>query len=280
VKVLGSISAAKRHLRFANSPIVLVPTMGALHAGHASLFDRARSLAGPKGTVVASIFVNPAQFGPKEDFSRYPRTFAADRKLCAAHDVDVIFCPTAAQMYPEGFSTYVEEGSVSATLCGASRPGHFRGVCTVVLKLFQIIQPRMAVFGLKDFQQCAVIRRMVRDLDLPVRIVTAETVREPDGLALSSRNRYLTTDERLQAPLLRAALLAARKAWQKGQTKAAKLRQLIVDRIGKAPLARIDYVEIADASSLQPVRTADNRTVIALAVFFGKTRLIDNIQLR
>jgi pantoate--beta-alanine ligase len=280
VKVLGSISAAKRYLRSANSPVVLVPTMGALHEGHAALFDRARSLAGPKGTVVASIFVNPTQFGPKEDFSRYPRTFAADRNLCAAHGVDVIFCPAAAQMYPEGFSTYVEEGTVSAFLCGASRPGHFRGVCTVVLKLFQIIQPQMAVFGLKDFQQCAVIRRMVRDLDLSVRIVTVETVRESDGLALSSRNRYLTPDERLQATVLRVALLAARKAWREGKTSSAKLRQLIVDRIRKSPLARIDYVEIADTNTLQPVRMANNRTVIALAVFFGKTRLIDNIQLR
>jgi pantoate--beta-alanine ligase len=150
----------------------------------------------------------------------------------------------------------------------------------VVLKLFQIIQPQMAVFGLKDFQQCAVMRRMARDLDLPVRIITVETVRESDGLALSSRNRYLTPDERRQASVLRAALLAAREAWEQGQTNAAKLRRLIVARIGKAPLARIDYVEVADANTLQPIRVADRQTVIALAVFFGTTRLIDNIQLR
>lgn len=254
--------------------------MGALHEGHAALFDRARVLAGPNGTVVTSIFVNPTQFGPKEDFSRYPRTFPADRKLCAVHGMDAIFSPTPEQMYPEGFSTYVEESSVSGFLCGASRPGHFRGVCTVVLKLVQIVQPEMAVFGLKDFQQCAVIRRMVRDLDLSVRIVTVETVRESDGLAMSSRNRYLSVDERRQAPVLRAALLGARKAWKQGQTSAAKLRRLIVGRIGKAPLSRIDYVEVADANTLQPVRTANSQTVIALAVFFGKTRLIDNIQLR
>jgi pantoate--beta-alanine ligase len=253
--------------------------MGALHRGHAALLDRARKLAGPNGTVVASIFVNPTQFGPKEDFSRYPRPFAADAKLCQAHGVDVIFHPTAGQMYPDGFSTFVEESTVSSLLCGASRPGHFRGVCTVVLKLFQIVQPQIAVFGLKDFQQCAVIRRMVRDLDLPVRIVAAETVREPDGLALSSRNQYLAPEERAQAPVLRAALLAARKAWQDGETGAAVLRRLIVKRIGKAPLARIDYVEIADAGTLQPVRQADRNTVIALAVFFGQTRLIDNLQL-
>ena len=254
--------------------------MGALHAGHAALMDRARQLAGPKGRVVVSIFVNPTQFGPKEDFSRYPRPFAADRKLCAAHGVDLLFRPTAQEIYPEGFSTYVEEMSVSTLLCGASRPGHFRGVCTVVLKLFEIIRPQIAVFGLKDFQQCAVIRRMVRDLHLPVRIVAAETVREPDGLALSSRNQYISPEERQQAPVLRAALLAAKKAWQAGEKSAAKLRQLIVRKIKGASLARIDYVEIADADSLQPIKHADRNTVMALAVFFGRTRLIDNLRLR
>jgi len=280
VKVIGSISAARRHLRSVNRPIVLVPTMGALHQGHAALLDRARSLAGPQGTVVASIFVNPTQFGPKEDFSRYPRPFAADGRLCAAHGVDVIFHPTGSRMYPDGFSTFAEESVVSSRLCGASRPGHFRGVCTVVLKLFQIVQPQAAVFGLKDFQQCAVIGRMVRDLNLPVRIVAVETVRELDGLALSSRNQFLTAEERRQAPILRAALLAARDAWKGGESSAARLRRLIVQRVGRAPLARIDYVEIADDHTLQPLRQAGDQTVIALAVFFGKTRLIDNIRLR
>ena len=280
MKVIGSISAAQRLLSAAPSPIVLVPTMGALHRGHAALIDRARTLAGPRGTVVVSIFVNPTQFGPKEDFSRYPRPFAADKALCAAHGVDLIFHPTPPEIYPEGFSTYVEETSVSTLLCGASRPGHFRGVCTVVLKLFQIIRPQIAVFGLKDFQQCAVIRRMVRDLHVPVRIVAVETVREHDGLALSSRNQYLSPEEREQAPVLRAALLAARKAWQGGERSAARLRQLIVKRIRAANLARIDYVEIADADSLQPIPRADRNTVIALAVFFGRTRLIDNLRLR
>lgn len=280
LKVIGSISAARRYLATAKSPIVFVPTMGALHRGHAALIDRARKLAGPDGTVVVSIFVNPTQFGPKEDFSRYPRPFAADRKLCAEHGVDLLFHPTAEEIYPEGFSTYVEETSVSTLLCGASRPGHFRGVCTVVLKLFEIIRPQIAVFGLKDFQQCAVIRRMVRDLHLSVRIVAAETVREPDGLALSSRNQYLSPEERQQAPILRAALLAARKAWQSGEKSPAKLRQLIVRKIKGASLARIDYVEIADADSLHPSKQADRNTVMALAVFFGRTRLIDNLLLR
>ncbi|WP_042726020.1 pantoate--beta-alanine ligase [Chthoniobacter flavus] len=280
MKVIGSISATRRLLGAARAPIVFVPTMGALHRGHTTLIDRARKLAGPKGMVVVSIFVNPTQFGPKEDFSRYPRPFATDKKLCAEHGVDVIFHPSATEIYPEGFSTYVEETEVSKFLCGASRPGHFRGVCTVVNKLFQIVQPQIAVFGLKDFQQCAVIRRMVRDLHLPVRIVGVETVRESDGLALSSRNQYLSPEERTQAPILRAALLAAKKAWQDGETSPARLRRLIVQKIGSASLARIDYVEIADADSLHSIERADRNTVMALAVFFGKTRLIDNLRLR
>ncbi len=271
---------ASRLCRAARGPVVLVPTMGALHRGHTALIDRARQLAGRDGLVVVSIFVNPTQFGPKEDFSRYPRTFAADRKLCAAHGTDVIFHPTAEAMYPEGSSTFVDEPEVSARLCGASRPGHFRGVCTVVLKLFQIIQPESAVFGLKDFQQCAVIRRMVRDLNVPVRIVPVETVREPDGLALSSRNRYLTAAERAQATVLRRALLSASAAFHTGVTSASTLRRLLLKTIATAPLARLDYAEIADATTLQPARKVGRNTVLALAVFFGKTRLIDNLWLR
>ncbi len=254
--------------------------MGALHRGHAALLDRARKLAGPKGTVVASIFVNPTQFGPKEDFSRYPRPFSADRKLCEAHGVDLIFAPTAEEMYPEGFSTWVNEESVSLPLCGGSRPGHFRGVCTVVLKLFNATQPDIAVFGLKDFQQCMVIRRMVRDLNLPIRIEPVETIREADGLALSSRNTYLTPEERAQAPVLRQALLAAESAFKSGETRASALKKLIERTISKAPLARVDYIEISDADSLQPVKQVQLNSVIALAVFFGRTRLIDNLWLR
>jgi pantoate--beta-alanine ligase len=278
LKTTRSISTAMRWSQ--EAPIVLVPTMGALHAGHTRLIDRARQLAGAKGRVAVSIFVNPTQFGPKEDFSRYPRPLAADLRLCAAHGADFVFHPSAASMYPEGFSTFVEESTVSERLCGASRPGHFRGVCTVVLKLFQILRPQAAIFGLKDFQQCAVIRRMVRDLNLGVRIVPVETVRERDGLALSSRNRYLSDEERAQAPILRAALLKAQTAWREGQTSPAKLHQIITKTIAQAPLARIDYVEIADAATLLPIRRAEPNTVMALAVFFGKTRLIDNLWLR
>lgn len=280
LKTIRTISAVRLWHRQNTGPIVLVPTMGALHEGHLHLVDRARKLAGPKGRVVVSIFVNPTQFGPKEDFSRYPRPLATDKRLCAARGVDAIFLPSAEAMYPEAYSTFVEESSVSAGLCGASRPGHFRGVCTVVLKLLQIVQPTIAVFGLKDFQQCAVIRRMVRDLDVPVKIVGVETVRETDGLALSSRNRYLTPEERAQAPVLQRALRTAADAWRAGETSAAKLRRLITRTISSAPLARIDYVEIADASSLQPIREVRRNTVMAVAVFFGRTRLIDNVWLR
>ncbi len=254
--------------------------MGALHRGHGALIERARALAGKRGTVAVSLFVNPAQFGPTEDFARYPRAFAADRKLCKEHGADLVFAPDAAEMYPPDFSTWVDEARVSLPLCGASRPGHFRGVCTVVLKLFNITRADIAVFGLKDFQQCAVIRRMVRDLDVPVRLDLAETVREPDGLALSSRNAYLSAEERAQAPVLRRALLAARASFHAGETRAVTLRRQVEKMISAAPLARIDYVEIVNADTLQPVKTMDRNTVLALAVFLGRTRLIDNLLLR
>jgi pantoate--beta-alanine ligase len=280
LKVARTIAAIRRSCRAARGPVVLVPTMGALHAGHAALMDRARQLAGREGLVVVSIFVNPKQFGPAEDLSRYPRPFAADRRLCAAHRADLIFHPAVEEMYAADHSTCVEEQEVSEPLCGASRPGHFRGVCTVVLKLFTIVEPDLAVFGLKDYQQCAVIRRMVRDLNLPVRIVPVPTVREPDGLALSSRNVYLSPDERAQAPGLRAALLAAAVAWRKGENSAARLRKLVVREIGKLPLARIDYVELVDGDSLRAVRRVEAGVVIAVAVFFGRTRLIDNLLIR
>ena len=280
MKTTRSISVVSRLCQESRWPVVLVPTMGALHDGHAALIDHARHLAGRGGLVVVSIFVNPTQFGPAEDFTRYPRTLDADRKLCVEHGADVIFHPTAEAMYPSGFSAFVDESEVSARLCGASRPGHFRGVCTVVLKLFQITQPDSAVFGLKDFQQCAVIRRMVRDLNVPVRIVPVETVREPDGLALSSRNRYLSAEERAHASVLRRALLAASAAFVAGETSAAKLRRLLLKTIATAPLARLDYAEIADADTLRPVCEVRRGTVLALAVFFGKTRLIDNLWLR
>jgi pantoate--beta-alanine ligase len=253
--------------------------MGALHAGHAALVKRARKLASPAGTVVVSIFVNPTQFGPKEDFAKYPRPFAEDRAVCEAHGANAIFHPTAAGMYASDHSTWVDEESVSGPLCGASRPGHFRGVCTVVLKLFTITQPDIAVFGLKDYQQFTVLRRMVRDLNLPVRMIGAPTVRERDGLALSSRNKYLTEEERSQAPIIRRALEAAHAAYKRGVREAEKLRRLVWQTISTVPLARIDYVEVVDANSLELLKHVQGRGVIAAAVFFGTTRLIDNIQL-
>lgn len=278
VKILRTIAAVRRFRAEARGRVVLVPTMGALHEGHAALIRRARKLAGKGGRVVVSIFVNPTQFGPKEDLSRYPRPFAEDRKLCASLGVDAIFHPPAGEMYRADFSTWVHEESVSGGLCGASRPGHFRGVATVVLKLFTSVQPDAAVFGLKDFQQCAVIARMVRDLDLPVRLVFAPTVREGDGLALSSRNAFLSPEERSAAPSLRRGLLAARAAFLAGEHSAAKLVRIVRGKIAKT--ARVDYIEAVDSATLQPVREMKRGDAIALAAFFGRTRLIDNIQLR
>jgi pantoate--beta-alanine ligase len=253
--------------------------MGALHAGHASLFDKAREIAGPRGTVAATIFVNPTQFGPSEDLARYPRPFAEDEALCGRHQVDLLFAPEAADVYPSDFSTWVNEESVSVGLCGGTRPGHFRGVCTVVLKLFMICQPTHAVFGRKDFQQCAVIARMVRDLDVPMELHLGETVREPDGLALSSRNAYLSPDERAQAVILNQALSEAKAAAAAGQRDAGALRRLIEERVQRVELARIDYIELVDGQSLAPLETVAEGSVAALAVFFGKTRLIDNVRL-
>ena len=278
LRILTTVAAARRFRARAQGRIVLVPTMGALHEGHAALIRRARKLAGKGGSVVVSVFVNPTQFGPKEDLSLYPRPFAEDKKLCASLGVDAIFHPTAGEMYRGDFSTWVNEQSVSGGLCGTSRPIHFRGVCTVVLKLFMIVQPDTAVFGLKDFQQCAVIARMVRDLDLPVRLVLAPTVREHDGLALSSRNAFLSPEERAEAPTLRCALLAARAAFLAGEHSAAKLVRIVRGKI--AMTARVDYIEAVDSATLHPAREMKRGDTIALAVFFGRTRLIDNIQLR
>ncbi len=252
--------------------------MGALHEGHLSLIRRARQLAGPKGTVAVSIFVNPTQFGPKEDLSRYPRPLEADMAKCRATGVDLLFLPEAAAFYAPDHSTWVDEALLSTGLCGASRPGHFRGVCTVVAKLFHLVAPDVAVFGKKDAQQLAILRRMVRDLDFQIKIVGVETHREADGLAMSSRNQYLGAEERAAAPVLRRALLEARAAAKAGVTAPAKLRARAVKMIQRAPLARIDYVEAVDAETLTKPTSKTRKLLIAVAVFFGKTRLIDNIE--
>ena len=280
MRLVSAISSANRLCKSAGKPLVLVPTMGALHRGHAALVRRARQIAGRRGTVAVTIFVNPAQFGPNEDFARYPRPFRADCRFCADLGVDLLFHPRTEMMYPAGFSTFVNEGAVSLQLCGRSRPGHFRGVCTIVLKLFEITGAEAAVFGLKDFQQYVVISRMVKDLNIPIRMVPVSTVREPDGLALSSRNQYLAPEERTQAAVLQRALRQAGAAFRRGERRASRLRRSILSTIATAPLARIDYVEIVDAHSLRPVRTVAHNTVFAVAAFFGKTRLIDNLWIR
>lgn len=260
---------------------VFVPTMGALHEGHAALIRAAREIAGPGGNVAVSIFVNPLQFGPGEDFSKYPRTLIEDLGLCRDNGADMIFAPKAEELYPADRSIVMHETSLSQLLCGASRPGHFDGVCMVVAKLFNLIQCDDAVFGKKDFQQFAIIKRMVRDLDFNVVLHGIETVRESDGLAMSSRNRYLTPEERAQAPAIRTTLLAARDVWKNGESNPAALQQLITRQLQeKAPLGRIDYVTVADAATLQPVSAGTEHVVIAVAVFFGAARLIDNIELK
>jgi pantoate--beta-alanine ligase len=274
VKVAKTIARTRSLLSRAGKPIVLVPTMGALHEGHASLIRKARKLAGADGMVVVSIFVNPTQFGPKEDFSQYPRPIRQDENLSRENGADLIFRPEPGEMYAADTSVVVNESRLSAGLCGESRPGHFRGVCTVVAKLFLIVQPDIAVFGEKDWQQLAIIRRLVRDLNFPIKIAGHPTIREKDGLAISSRNAYLTAEERAEAPGLRAALLAA--AGEK--TPVAVVREA-EERIAKIPGARLDYVRLVDASTLEPVRRLDRRTTLAAAIFLGRTRLIDNLQI-
>lgn len=261
---------------------VFVPTMGALHEGHAALVRTAREIAGPAGNVLVSIFVNPLQFGPNEDFSKYPRTLIEDLSICRDNGADAIFVPKAEDLYPTDRSIQLTETSLSRRLCGASRPGHFDGVCTVVAKLFNLVQPDDAVFGKKDYQQLSIIRRLVRDLDFNMVIHGVDTVREPDGLAMSSRNRYLTPEERAQAPTLRRALLQARDRYVKdGERDPQALRKLITDEIAAhAPLGRLDYAEIVDASTLDQITAQTELALIAIAVFFGGARLIDNIELK
>ena len=277
---MKTVRSAKAMARLAANwtrPVALVPTMGALHAGHLALIARARRAVGPQGFVVVSIFVNPLQFGPAEDLSRYPRPLRRDLMLCRENGVNLVFHPGAAEMYARGQSVTVNEVLLSEGLCGRSRPGHFGGVCTVVAKLFNLVRPQVAVFGRKDYQQLAIIRRMVRDLNFPVRIVPADTVREPDGLALSSRNAYLQPEERAQAPVLRCALLHAAKSVKTGERDAGRLRAALTKEIAGASSSQVDYVEIVDEETLQPVTRIEKPTLLALAVFFGRTRLIDNL---
>ncbi|MEY2562049.1 MAG: pantoate--beta-alanine ligase [Verrucomicrobiota bacterium] len=252
--------------------------MGALHRGHAELIRIARNTAGKDGEVVVSIFVNPLQFAPGGDFEKYPRPEEADDEFCKNAGVDILFRPTADEMYAKDFSVWVEENALSTLLEGESRPGHFRGVCTVVAKLFHILAPDVAVFGEKDFQQLAIIRRMVRDLNFRIEIIGAPTVREDDGLACSSRNRYLNVGERQQAPALRAALVEAARLAGNGERRAPAILNTARKIISTSPLARIDYLALVNADTLQPIEVVEQNSLIAVAAFFGKTRLIDNIR--
>ena len=257
--------------------IGLVPTMGYLHDGHLSLIKKARR---ENDIVIMSNFVNPLQFGPKEDFATYPRDLDRDNKLAESAGVDYVFAPTTEEMYPQGYDTYVEvKGPITEKMCGKSRPGHFKGVTTVVLKLFLITQPDRAYFGQKDAQQAIVIRKMVTDLNVPVKIITCPIIREEDGLALSSRNTYLSSEERLQALALPRALSAGRDMIMKGETDPQKVRLHIKQMLESSPGIRVDYVEVVDGDDLSDLSVIKGKVLLAAAVYVGKTRLIDNIDL-
>lgn len=266
-------------LKARGTRIGFVPTMGYLHEGHISLVRRARELVGKSGRVAVSIFVNPTQFAPNEDLAKYPRDLARDKKLCRDAGVDLLFIPDTASMYPAGFSTYVVEQTLSSKMEGASRPTHFRGVTTVVAKLFNLVLPDVAIFGAKDFQQAAIIRRMTRDLNFPVKIVVSPTIRETDGLAMSSRNKYLTPEQRKQGLVLSRSLEQARRVVRRGSVPAAQLKQQVAEMVASQSEARLDYVEFFHPETLQAVEIVQRGSQMALAVFFGKTRLIDNARL-
>ena len=274
VTTVEEVRAAVVAARAAGRRVGLVPTMGALHAGHAELVRAAKRAA---EFVVVSVFVNPTQFGPKEDFAKYPRTLDADRQASADAGGDLVFAPTPAEVYPDGFVTFVEVTQLDQVLCGPRRPGHFRGVATVVLKLFNMVQPDVAVFGAKDAQQAIIIRRMVRDLDVPVAVQVEPTIREADGLAMSSRNRYLSADERAVAPKIYEALREAQARAAGGEIDVARLESGLLAALAAIPGARVDYANILDAESLSPMPRLDRPALAAVAVFLGTTRLIDNV---
>jgi pantoate--beta-alanine ligase len=277
MEVVRTICETRRAVlaaRRAGRRIGFVPTMGALHEGHLSLVRAARR---ESGYVVVSIFVNPTQFAPHEDFERYPRDEAGDLRKCAAAGVDLLFAPAVQEMYPPDAVTTVRVARLTEHLCGPHRPGHFEGVATIVAKLFNIVQPDVAFFGQKDAQQLAVIRRMVRDLDIPVEVVGCPTVREPDGLALSSRNAYLSHEERARAACLHEALQEARRRIQRGERDVHSLITAMRQVLLTAAPERIDYIELVDPQTLQPLERIEGPVLAALAVYIGRTRLIDNL---
>ncbi len=279
ISIVRTVEELRRALdpsRRAGAAIGLVPTMGALHEGHLSLVRLARAR---DDVVVASIFVNPAQFGPSEDLSRYPRTPERDAALLAAAGVDVLFMPAVEEVYPPGFSTTVAVGRLGDIMEGASRPGHFSGVATVVAKLFNMAEPRHAYVGQKDVQQVAVIRRMARDLDLPVEIVVGPTVREPDGLAMSSRNAYLSPEGRAAAAVLYRALSTARARCDAGERDARALRRAMHDTVAEEPLAELDYADAVDGATMDRLEIVRDGAILVIAARIGTTRLIDNMPL-
>lgn len=276
MRTYNTISGIREFVRQARSDgkrIGFVPTMGCLHEGHLELMRRARERC---GAVVVSIFVNPTQFGPNEDFSRYPRDLERDGAMAAGAGVDALFNPSVEEMYPPGACTFVDLERITEKLCGLSRPGHFRGVATVVTKLFNIVRPDTAFFGQKDAQQALVIRRMVEDLDLDIEIITVPTVREADGLAMSSRNIYLEPEERRAALVLSRSLIGAQKTVQAGERDVAAIRRIVTGMIAGEPLAVTEYAEIYSYPDLEPVATLQGPALLALAVKIGRTRLIDN----
>ncbi|HLG51209.1 MAG TPA: pantoate--beta-alanine ligase [Chloroflexota bacterium] len=274
MKVVATIKDVRAARAALPSPVGFVPTMGYLHEGHLALVRAART---QNQSVVVSIFVNPKQFGPNEDYASYPRDLDRDLRLLEQEAVDLVFAPSVEEMYPPGFSTFVDVGPLGEILEGARRPGHFRGVATVVTRLFCLIQPDRAYFGQKDAQQCVVIKKLVADLGLPIEIVTVPTVREPDGLAMSSRNVYLDPEQRVAARVLSASLRAAAEAYERGERNAEALRRLVSQIIAGEPRAQLDYVSVADAETLEELSTVDRPALISLAAWIGRARLIDNI---
>ncbi len=277
VHTIAQTRALVAEARRRGRTIEFVPTMGALHEGHGSLMDLARR---PQGFLVVSIFVNPIQFDRADDYERYPRTLESDVEFCQARGVDLVFAPAIEEMYPQPQRAFVEVTGLTEHLCGRFRPGHFRGVTTVVAKLFGIVQPDRAYFGEKDAQQLAVVRRMVRDLNMPVQIVAGPTVREPDGLAMSSRNRRLTPEERRAAPAIYRALQAAAAVVAAGAGGTVEVRRAALAVLESEPLLRIEYLEIVDPDEIQPVAEIDREVLIACAVWAGNTRLIDSVRAR
>lgn len=277
IETINDLKAIIKSQKTSNKSIGFVPTMGYLHEGHLSL---AKQSISDNDFTIMSIFVNPTQFGPNEDFDKYPRDTERDLSLAENVGVDVVFMPSVEELYPQGYKTYVEVNDITEVLCGASRKGHFRGVTTIVSKLFNIVTPDKAYFGQKDAQQAIVIKKMVSDLNIQVEVVTCQIIRESDGLAMSSRNVYLSPEERSAAVILSQTLFWAEKEILNGQNDIALIIEKIKNKISSEELAKIDYVEALDLSTLEPIKTSNDSILIALAVWFGKTRLIDNVMIK